>query len=84
MVDPVESYLAKSIEDVVEEDQDFTFGHLGNVVHAFAGIISYPGVLIGEACQHRRYNLLQVSSDFILSTVSRGWKEGEEREVNRS
>lgn len=74
MVSKLESYLAKCIKDVVEEDQDFTFGHLGNIVHAFAGIISYPGVLIGEARQHRRYDLLQVSSDFILEIVSRGLK----------
>lgn len=62
--------LAQRVEDFVEEQQDFPFGNLGNVVHTLAGIISNPGILVGEACKNGWDNFLQVSCDLFLSEPS--------------
>jgi hypothetical protein len=42
-------YLAQSVEDLVEVDQDLPFGHLCDVVHALASVISDSRILVGEA-----------------------------------
>lgn len=62
----MESYLAQGIEHVVEKRQDLAFGNLGNIVHAFARIVSNPCILIGEAGKHRGNNLFQVFGNFVL------------------
>lgn len=43
------SHLSQSIEYLIEEEQDLSFGHLGNIVHALASIIADPRILIGKA-----------------------------------
>lgn len=42
-------YLAQGIENLVEEQQYFSFCDLCNVVHALTRIISDSGILILEA-----------------------------------
>lgn len=54
------AHFAQRIKDVVEVGQDFTLRHLGDIVHAFAGIIADSGILICEAGQNRRHNFIQV------------------------
>ena len=54
----IQAYLAQGIEDIVEEKEDFAFGHFGDIIHAFAGIVPDACILIGETSQDRRNNLL--------------------------
>ena len=68
---PEGTHLAEGIKDVVEEDQYLALGHLRNVVHALAGIVADPCILIAEACEDRRDDLLQVPSN-ILQPLSGG------------
>lgn len=42
-------YLAKSIEDGVEIDENLALGDLGDVVQAFGREVSYPILRVGEA-----------------------------------
>lgn len=58
-------YLAESVEYVVKIYQNLSFCHLRNVVHSFACIITNPSVLVGEASQHWRNDLLQVSGELL-------------------
>lgn len=58
-------YLAESVKDLVEIYQYLPLCNLGNVIHAFARIVTDPGILIGEAGKHRRYYLFEVLSDFL-------------------
>ena len=44
------SYLAQCVEDIVEEEKDFAFGHFGNVIHSFASIVANTSILVSEAC----------------------------------
>lgn len=64
-------YLAQGIEDVVEEKQDLAFGNLGDVIHAFAGIVSDACILVGEACQHGRNDLFQILGNLVLDLAVR-------------
>ena len=43
------TYLAESIEDGIEIDENLAFGNLGDVVQAFGGEVSYPVLGVGEA-----------------------------------
>lgn len=47
-------YLAQGIKDVVEVYEDFSFGDLCDIVHAFTSIVSHTGILIGEAGENWR------------------------------
>lgn len=62
----IQAYLAQGIEDIIEEKEDFAFGHLGDVIHAFTGIVPDACILIGETSQDRRNNLLQILGYFLL------------------
>jgi hypothetical protein len=58
-------YLAKSVKDLVEVDENLSLCDLGDVVHALAGIVADAGILVGEAGEHRGHNLLQIAGDFL-------------------
>lgn len=60
------TYLAKSIEDIVEKEQNLPFCYFSNVVHAFACVVSHACILIGETSQDGRNDLLKVLSDVLL------------------
>jgi hypothetical protein len=50
---------------LVEVDEYFAFCDLCDVVHALAGIVPDTGILVGEAGEDRRNNLLEVAGDFL-------------------
>lgn len=58
------AYLAESIKDMVEVDQDLALGHLGDVVHSLACIVSNTGILVGKAGEDGRDNDLQIPRQF--------------------
>lgn len=60
-------YLAERIEYIVEEEQDFAFRNLGDIIHALASIISDPCILIGKTGEHRRNDLFQILGNLLLS-----------------
>ena len=60
------TYLTQGVKYVVEVDKNFTLGDFGNVVHGLARIIANPGVLIGEACQDGRDDVLKISRKLLL------------------
>jgi hypothetical protein len=59
------AYLAEGIEYVVEIYQNLPFCYLCNVVHGLACVITNPCVLVSEAGQDWRNDLLQVSREFL-------------------
>lgn len=60
------AHLCQSIKYIVEEEKDLSLGHLGNIVHTLAGIVSNSGVLIRETSEHRRYDLFQIGRHSFL------------------
>lgn len=62
------THLRQRIEYVIEEQQNLPLGHLGDVVHTLARIVSNPCILIREARQNRRYNLFEVRRNSLLSS----------------
>lgn len=60
------AYLAQGVENVVEEDQNLAFGHLGNIVHGLAGVVSHASILIGEACEDWWHYHMQIAGNFVL------------------
>ena len=63
------TYFGQRIKDVIEKEKYLPLSHLGNIVHALASIISNTRILIGEAGQHWRNNLLQIRRDTFLYTA---------------
>jgi translation initiation factor RLI1 len=61
------THLAEGVEYVVEVDQDLALCDLGDVVHGLAGIVSYTGVLIGEASEDWRHNDFEVPRKLLES-----------------
>lgn len=57
----MDSDLAKCVENVIKVGQNLAFGYLGDIVHTFARIIPYSGILIGETSQDWRHNLVQIA-----------------------
>jgi hypothetical protein len=51
-------YFTECVKDVVEEDQDLSFRHLGNIVHALTSIISHSSILVSKARKHWGHDLL--------------------------
>lgn len=62
---PVSAYFAEGVENFVKVEQDLAFGHLGDVVHALAGVVADTGILVGEAGEYGRDDLFEVSCDFL-------------------
>ena len=59
-------YLAESVENVVEEEQNLSFRNLGYVVHALTGVVTDSSVLIRKAGKNWWYDSLQIASNIIL------------------
>ena len=59
-------YLAESVKNIIEENQDLSLGNLGNIVHTLAGVISDPRILIGETCKDGRDYFFQISRYLLL------------------
>jgi hypothetical protein len=62
-------YLAESIEDVVEVQQNLALCDFGDVVHALARVVSHTGILVGEAGEHGRHDLVEVAGDFLWAAA---------------
>lgn len=60
------SYLAESIEDLIEVDENLALCNFGDVVHALAGVVSNTRILIAKACEDWRHDFLEVPSYFLL------------------
>lgn len=60
-----DTYLAQGIEDVVEVDENLSFGDLCNVVQGLARVISHPGILVGKAGQDRGHDNLEISRQLL-------------------
>lgn len=58
-------YLAESIEDLVEVDQNFPLCNLGDVIHALTCIVADTSILIGEAGKHRGHDFVEVAGYFL-------------------
>jgi hypothetical protein len=59
------SYLAECVKNLIEVDQYLALGYLSNVVHTLAGVVSYTGILIGEAGQDWGNDFCKISSNFL-------------------
>lgn len=59
------TYLAESVEDVVEVNQYLTLGYLCDVVHSLTGIVTNPCILIRETRKHWRDNRFEVFWQFL-------------------
>ena len=54
------AYLGHSVEDLIEVWQNLALARLGDVVHALTGVISHTGILVVEAGQNWRDDLLKI------------------------
>ena len=55
--------LAEAVEGAVEEDEDCSTGHLGDVVERLTGIVADPGIRVIKAGQDRLDQFRQVHPD---------------------
>lgn len=60
-------YLSQRVKNLIEEQQNFSLGHFGDVVHALACVVPHSRILVGEACEHRRHDFTQVPRDSFLN-----------------
>lgn len=60
------SHLRQSVEYIVEKEKYLSLGHLGDVVHALASVISNPRILIGEASEDGWYDFSQIGCHSFL------------------
>ena len=59
-------YLAESVEYAVEEDENRTTGHLGDVVEGLAGVVAHTGILVLKTGQNRLDQLGKVHTNGCL------------------
>jgi hypothetical protein len=63
------SHLTERVKYVVKVYQNLALGYLCNVVHALASVVSYSGILIGEAGENRRDDFFEIAGNFLGSTL---------------
>ena len=60
------TYLTQTIKDIIEERQHRASCHLGDVIKGFTSIVPHPAVLVIEASQHWRNEILQIQTSILI------------------